>query len=625
MRRSQAQWERHCTDGLPADIARAVLADAGSLYGTVEPASSSPWYRMNQRLAAHRRAFRATRLHRAYDPQAIRDYANNAANAARRIEPASNRLPDQMRALERRQRFAEAQGIEPPAGRNYSIQGRLRRLETPKWWRRQFRKVWTRDSEGRCRHIGLVRKGRQCYVTDAAVRHHTLMGTMCALFMRDHEVVNDEDLRLQLLQVAEHSLANMDLRRGELMTRARGFEEVALALGHAALFVTLTAPSAFHPQLAAGGANPRYEGYSAREAQQWLSRMWARTRARLKRQKVLVYGFRMAEPHHDGTPHWHVLLHGKPESLAKARAAIERYWFSQYADEPGAAEHRVTCETIDPQKGSAVGYIAKYISKNIDGVGAIGDAQDLESGTDIRTNCRRVRAWASLHGIRQFQQIGGPPVGIWRECRRLREGVRDLDIRAVVEAADRGDWARFVFNVGGIHVGRRTNIRLKKYDTDTTNTYGEEAPARIIGLQYGFAVEITRQHAWRIQKCRPSLSLPVPPPPVPPWVAGSATPTDSSVDGPHTLQLCELARLSASVNPPPPPLSDSESEREYFSADFSASVPAAPSHLGPVAITVRDRRFPALRVYRWKGPWLTQQWLPAREDPPEDPPEDPDG
>ncbi|MCP6623627.1 replication endonuclease, partial [Klebsiella pneumoniae] len=76
--------------------------------------------------------------------------------------------------------------------------------------------------------------------------------------------------------------------------------------------------------------------------------------------------------------------------------------------EPGAAQYRFTDKPLDEEFGSATGYIAKYISINIDGYGMDGEF-DHESGNPVKELAKRVRAWASRWCIRQFLLIGGAP------------------------------------------------------------------------------------------------------------------------------------------------------------------------------------------------------------------------
>ncbi len=44
-----------------------------------------------------------------------------------------------------------------------------------------------------------------------------------------------------------------------------------------------------------------------------------------------------------------------------------RYALALDGDKKGADKHRWDCVDIDPSKGSAADYIAKYVSKNMDG------------------------------------------------------------------------------------------------------------------------------------------------------------------------------------------------------------------------------------------------------------------
>ena len=320
-------------------------------------------------------------------------------------------------------RFAESQGLTLPAGPRVTAASLRRRLVSCDWWRRRLRTTLTRQCEELFRRLGYVKRQASPYISGDALARVRQAQHKGRRWMRDMlAVAQDTGESIPLADIAAHSLSNAALRRGELMLRARGFQETAEALGHRCVMVTATCPSAFHPWLRqSGDANPRYNNSSPREAQQWLNLHWARARAALKRRGVLYYGIRACEPHHDGTPHWHAVLYMPPEYVETVKAIIGKTWLRDHADEPGAAEHRVTFTDEDPARGSGVGYLAKYISKNIDGHGGIGGELSDESGAPVADDAERVVAWARLHGLRQFQQLGGPCVGLWRELRRVRE------------------------------------------------------------------------------------------------------------------------------------------------------------------------------------------------------------
>jgi hypothetical protein len=245
--------------------------------------------------------------------------------------------------------------------------------------------------------------------------------------------------------------------------------------------------------------------------------MWARARAQLARMGVEVYGFRVAEPHHDGTPHWHALLWCKTERDALLlRSVLWAHWLSDGGDERGADDYRLNCKTMID--GGAAGYIAKYIAKNI-GHHDIGEHTDGVSADDLQAvvwagdvkGWQRVDAWAATWGIRQFQAIGQPSVTVWREMRRVtKDQVEQARVMgeplawrvwgAVHKSGGMAaDWCRFMRHMGGVCVKRAAwPLQPAKRVNEVINGYGETiTQKKIVGVcMPSGRWLISRRQAW---------------------------------------------------------------------------------------------------------------------------------
>lgn len=393
----------------------------------------------------------------------------------------------------------------------------IKRAQDPAWWRRRLRVHVARVVEAGAVGLGQVHKGRGGYVSGEGLLRRQAQLKRNAEALGRTLYRNEAGQVYNLAELAALGTANPIIRGGELMTRIRGAEEYADARAHVGLFVTLTLPSRFHPvKLGSGGRpvpNKKFvPGTTPRDGQLWLRDMWAKTRAALARRGVKMYGLRVAEPHHDATPHWHALIWAEDEAGAlEIEKQVRRYWLSDDGQERGAVENRVNVKRM--VKGGAAGYVAKYIAKSV-GHLALAEHMDVVDGqqlvmdfgqTDQRQlqetgqGYRRVDAWAATWGIRQFQTIGMPSVTVWRELRRVtgdqlelfaREGDRDT-VRAYQACHRRGelraDWRLFMEAMGGHALPRgRWHLRTahRTPEDGQVNKYGEEVKVgRIVGLR----------------------------------------------------------------------------------------------------------------------------------------------
>lgn len=174
---------------------------------------------------------------------------------------------------------------------------------------------------------------------------------------------------------------------------------------------------------------------------------------------------------------------------------LREYALRESPDEPGAQEHRFIVKDIDPKKG-AVGYVAKYIAKNIDGF-EVGNDEEADKVTDSKNTVERVQAWASLWRARQFQFFGTPTVTPYRELRRVKtlpEAMQGVQAEAW-EAANKGDWRTYM----ELH---RKGLRLKPiWEEKPSSTYQGESNKRVRGVIINGEFRlITRDGNWIVQE-----------------------------------------------------------------------------------------------------------------------------
>ncbi len=233
------------------------------------------------------------------------------------------------------------------------------------------------------------------------------------------------------------------------------------------------------------------------------------------------YGVRVAEPHHDGTVHWHLLCFMRKKDRRSITALLRKFAIREDREELGNnTGPRFKSELINPRKGTPTSYIAKYISKNIDGRGLAKEISK-ETGRSLRDSAEHVTAWASLHRVQQFRFFGIPGRQAYRElcllagqaaraqsdkkaCAPVLENAR-LD--AVLAAADAGCFATYIMKQGGVLIPREHHLVRTAYElNEEPSAYGDHG-IRIYGIWSPIAEGKICTHAVKWKMVRKAVDV----------------------------------------------------------------------------------------------------------------------
>jgi hypothetical protein len=580
---SDAEWTRGRVDTLPPRWAKRLL-------DRWEATQAADYFRANADLRETTESLLRVRI-----PLDASDalLCEAAAELVRRcLERATifHTLADVRASMER---ICAAQGIEAPHPKVKDACA-VARMTCSHWWRRKLRKHHGRTLESAAIRLGRVSKRGDLYVSNEGLRMRLQQNARNAAAMESTLARNELGQEFTLAELAEKGSSNKKIRRAELMTRIAGFERFAVSQGHAGTFMTITCPSRFHRFRTVNGGklvidNPNYDpDENPGTAQRYLAGVWSRIRAKLNRCGLGVYGFRIAEPQHDGTPHWHFLLFHEAARASELEQIVREHALKDSPTEPGAKEHRCDFKAIDWSKGSAAAYVAKYVSKNIDGAN-VGEDFNGKPATETAV---RVEAWAARWNIRQFQQIGGPPVGVWRELRRipaiplgaprfLREAHAAANKVNKKEGQEKTAvaWDKYCEAQGGVFCGRDARIKLTKVAPEKLGRYGDDAAPTPVGVEASelelYAVPWNPgtwahrrvhwvvpsvRHEWEIvRKTNPSgigSSIAERAEPAQPWTGVNNCTTDARhcpVAAP-SLRLADASRYGVEASAHPPPL-----------------------------------------------------------------------
>lgn len=414
----------------------------------------------------------------------------------------------------------------------------LLKLKCDRWWCRKLLGVRKRYLETLEIVAGNV--GRKSpYASKQAVAEWARDQQATQEWAKANEMINQSGQVISLEAALAAGMGDPENMRSELMKRISGLEDYAEEMKLQGLFFTLTAPSKYHSKAA------NWNGATPKQTQKYLVKTWGRARSAINRLEIKYFGVRVAEPHKDSCPHWHMMIWCNPADARVIAHIIRKYFCAEdkhelterfknrkalrqkyrqrmaiymyykrkgkkvkapakdyYPSSPRFIVEKIVTTPRDKdgkRQGGAAAYIAKYIAKNINAKG-VENLICEETGQVVSETIHHVQTWKSVWGIRQFQFQGCDPITIYRELRRIGKSVEAQQIELVRQGAESKEFIDFIKAMKQVDCGLEYEIE------PMANQYGEAAkrvkgvvagPLRLIGVA---AKVITRTEQWQLRR-----------------------------------------------------------------------------------------------------------------------------
>jgi len=361
---------------------------------------------------------------------------------------------------------------------------------TPRKARMSLRRATRRFNESAAHVLKLVGKTGRPYVSQHTREHRDQQLQLQQRWIQATKAIKEDGTVFELTDCVRSERE----RFAELYALIKGQETYFTAKKHVPTFITLTAPATFHINPSHG--EDQWDGSSPTKTQAWFTEQWARARAALAKKNIRLEGVRVAEPHKDGTPHWHLMLYLTTGQLPIVREVILEY----FGHSPHAVE--IKADFTNPKKGkraTAASYMLKYIIKTVrfaasSGTSAVGDLFLSAEADDTD-------AWRATWGIRGFQFFGtlfGKQT-LWRELRRLETQPDEPTAKRLWRAA-RGTRAHdFIATLAETDPDLAAIRETKWTEPDAETGEIFKTKGRVVGVQIQCVPYITRGSKWTLE------------------------------------------------------------------------------------------------------------------------------